>query len=240
MGALLVCAVNGGCAPKAVDPAIEQPPQPAAPIEQIHTVHDDDAVVPFYTESETPVQRRFLAEPTKPATTDPAASDSASDAKDGAASDVKDGSSDQAANAADAPRKTSMPSRDPSGKKSARVGGVRKAVPVDRAAAALFGKWRVDTAQSTQGFVEADSILFLADGRMRTWKGGVIEDGRWTWTVESGIKTGGIDGVPISLGNFEVVAGTMTISIDEQTRVALTPDRIFVAPAPILSPPAAP
>lgn len=228
VAALLVCAVSGGCAPKAADPALEQTPEPAAPIEQIHTVHDDDAVIPFYTESEGPTERRFLTEPTKPAVSEPALTD------------AKDASAAQAANAGDAPRKTSMPSRDPSGKKSARVGGVRKAVPVDRAAAALFGKWRVDTAQSSSGFVEADSILFLADGRMRTWKAGVIEDGRWTWTAESGIKTGGIDGVPISLGNFEVVAGTMTISIDEQTRVALTPDRIFVAPAPFLSPPAAP
>ncbi len=225
---LCLAIVGGGCATKVVDPALEPPQEPVAPIESTLTVHDDDAIVPFYTESDVPTERRFLTEPTNTAKSGPTPTD------------AKDGSTDQVASGDDAPRKTSMPARDPSGRKPARVGGVRKAVPVNRAAAALFGKWRVDLAQSTSGFVEADSILFLADGRMRTWKGGAIEDGRWTWTAESGVKTGGIDGVPISLGNFEVIAGTMSISINEEQRVVLTPDRIFVAPAPLLSPPTAP
>lgn len=228
---LLGCWVGviSGCAPTAVDPALEQPPEVAPVVETTLTVHDEDAIVPFYTESQMAQERRFLTAPTAPAVADSAAKQT-----------NEDGGAVVADSQSAAARKTSMPSRDPTGKKAARVGGVRKAVPVNRAAAALFGKWRVDIALSSVGFVEADSILFLADGRMRTWKSGKIEDGRWTWTAESGIKTGGIDGVPISLGTFEVVAGKMVVSLDDEQRIVLTPDRIFVAPPPVLSVPTAP
>lgn len=225
--------VTGGCAPKAVDPSLEQPVEAGAPIVTTVTAHDEDAIVPFYTESEVVPERRFLAAPTRPESTQPTEKDAA-----GAATTAADGA--VAATDGTTARRTSMPSRDPAGKKPARLGGVRKAVPVNRAAAALFGKWRIDTAQSTAGFVEADAILFLADGRMRTWKSGKVEDGRWTWTAESGIKTGGVDGVPISLGSFEVVAGTMTVSMSDEQRLVLNPDRLFVAPVLLLPQPAAP
>jgi len=115
-------------------------------------------------------------------------------------------------------------------------GGVRKALPVAQAASPLFGKWTVDTERSSKGFVNADSILFLADGRLRVWKGGAPEDGRWTWGPSDGIKTGGIDGVPLTLGPFEQQAGEVIITQSgsgEIQTLVLQPDRLFVAPPPV-------
>ncbi len=137
------------------------------------------------------------------------------------------------------PRRTSMPSRDGKGSKPRPTGGVRKAVPVDLAASALFGKWKVERTSSTEGWVRADAILFLGDGRMRIWREGGVEDGRWTWTKGEGIKTGGIDGVPLILGSFDSVEGTLVVTGVDDKHISLKPDRIFVVPAPV-TPAAAP
>lgn len=132
----------------------------------------------------------------------------------------------------EAVHRTSMPEREKSSGKSARTGGVRKAVPVDQQASALFGLWRVDRAASSGDLIDADRVLFLADGRMRVWRNSTSEDGRWTWTVDAGVKTGGLEGVAFSLGEFALVDGKVVIAPDEEKRLVLAPDRIFVAPAP--------
>lgn len=131
------------------------------------------------------------------------------------------------------PRRTSMPDRDQKGKKKPPVGGVRKASPVDHTASELFGKWKVDQEKSSADFIRADFILFLNDGRMRVWRGGIAEDGRWSWNKVSGIKTGGLEDVPFSLGNFDVIEKNVIITSDEDKSVVLIPDRFFIVPPPV-------
>ena len=135
----------------------------------------------------------------------------------------------------DQPRRTSMPTRDQKKGKPARGGGVRKAVTIDLAASELFGKWKIDQEKSSADFLRADAVLFLADGRMRVWREKGIEDGRWTWNKNDGLKTGGLDGVPFSLGAFELVDGTIVLTSNDDKSVVLIPDRIFIAPSRILT-----
>ncbi len=137
----------------------------------------------------------------------------------------------------DQPRRTSMPTRDQKKKKPTKVGGVRKAVTVDLAASELFGKWKIDQEKSSADFLRADAVLFLADGRMRIWREKGVEDGRWSWNKSDGLKTGGLDGVPFSLGSFEVVNKTVVITSNDDKSVVLIPDRIFIAPPHVLIPP---
>ena len=137
----------------------------------------------------------------------------------------------------DQPRRTSMPTRDQKKGKPIRGGGVRKAVTVDLAASELFGKWKIDQEKSSADFFRADAVLFLADGRMRVWREKGVEDGRWSWNKSDGLKTGGLDGVPFSLGAFEIVNGTVVITSTDDKVVVLIPDRIFIAPPRVLNPP---
>lgn len=137
----------------------------------------------------------------------------------------------------DQPRRTSMPTRDQKKGKPTRGGGVRKAVTVDLAASEIFGKWKIDQEKSSADFLRADAVLFLADGRMRIWREKSVEDGRWTWNKNDGLKTGGLDGIPFSLGAFELVDGTIVITSIDDKSVVLIPDRIFIAPPRILTPP---
>lgn len=143
-----------------------------------------------------------------------------------------DSASTQEDPAKDKPYRTSMPAREKAGVKAARLGGVRKATPVDQQASALFGLWMVDPAGTSADLMDAQRVLFLADGRMRVWKKAGSEDGRWTWTSDAGVKTGGIEGVAFSLGEFEEQNGNITISLDPENKVVLIPDRMFHAPAP--------
>lgn len=101
----------------------------------------------------------------------------------------------------------------------------------------LFGKWKVDQEKSNADFLRADAVLFLADGRMRIWREKGVEDGRWSWNKSDGLKTGGLDGVPFSLGAFEIVDGTVVITSNNDKIVVLIPDRIFIAPPRRLNPP---
>lgn len=143
-----------------------------------------------------------------------------------------DSVSTQEDSAKDKPYRTSMPAREKAGAKASRLGGVRKATPVDQQASALFGLWMVDPSGTSVDLVDAQRVLFLADGRMRVWKKTGSEDGRWTWTSDAGVKTGGIEGVAFSLGEFEEQGGNITISLDPENKVVLIPDRMFHAPAP--------
>ncbi len=206
---------------------------------------DEDTIAPLFTAdtaSATSRSGNSRAQAGLATTKDPADKTTpeteATQEKDQAVRSEKDAVTDPADGQSQ--QRTSMPNRGQKEKKSLAVGGVRKALPVNRAAAALFGKWKVDESNSTPGFVRADSILFIADGRMRIWRNGAAEDGRWTWTKSDGVKTGGLDNFPLALGLFEQENGVMTVSVDGERKVALTPDRLFVAPPPFLPAPKAP
>lgn len=226
-----------------------------APVAVVATQSDDDIVAPLFTDNDSSVTSRSGNSRTQARS----AMTSAEEKKTGGDSTPATGTAqekdskpetdqtvrsekEKVADSADDPshRRTSMPSRGQKEKKGMAVGGVRKALPVNRAAAALFGKWKVDQSVSTPNFVRADSILFIADGRMRIWRNGATEDGRWTWTESEGVKTGGIDNFPLTLGFFEQENGVVAISIDSDRTITLIPDRIFVAPPPVLTAPKTP
>ncbi len=234
----LVFVLLVGCASTAKDtdePAEKQP----APIVNTTIQHQDDLVVALYQEPNS----SGVASATNPRTKAKAVSEvkqeSLVDAPptDSTGKDLTKETAPETSAAEDQPRRTSMPSRDQKKKAPTRVGGVRKAVAVDVAASELFGKWKVDQEKSSADFLRADAVLFLADGRMRIWREKSVEDGRWGWNNGDGIKTGGLDGVPFSLGTFEIVDGTVVITSDNDKIVVLIPDRIFIAPPPALNPP---
>jgi|GEM_PF-847805 len=249
-----VVFVVAGCA--AQENSSDEPSQAVIPPTAIATTEsDEDTIAPLFTAdaaSATSRSGNSRAQASSAATkdaadktggettpeTDAAHKKDAAPEKDQAVRSEKDAVTDPTDNQSQ--QRTSMPNRGQKEKKSSTVGGVRKALPVNRAAAALFGKWKVDQSNSTPGFVRADSILFIADGRMRIWRNAAAEDGRWTWTKSDGVKTGGLDNFPLALGLFEQENGVMTISVDGERKVALTPDRLFVAPPPFLPAPKAP
>lgn len=239
-----VVFIVAGCA--AQENPSDEPSQAVIPSTAIATTEsDEDTIAPLFTANAASAASRSSnsrAQADSTTTKDPADKTTletdATQEKDqvvrsekDAVTDPTDGQSQQ---------RTSMPNRGQKEKRSPAVGGVRKALPVNRAAAALFGKWKVDQLNSTPGFVRADSILFVADGRMRIWRNGAAEDGRWTWTESDGVRTGGLDSFPLVLGLFEQENGVMTVSMNGERQVALTPDRLFVAPPPFLSAPKAP
>ncbi|MSR44302.1 MAG: hypothetical protein EXS15_02960 [Phycisphaerales bacterium] len=182
---------------------------------------DDDDIVPFF---QLPEER---AE--EDTTSAQRTSDQAPAVAKPTPEPVKDDASTESVQL-ESTRRTSMPTRESSTKVQVRGGGVRKAVPVDPGAAALFGKWRITQSSSSTGVIRADSILFLADGQMRIWRDGKVEDGRWNWNASDGVKTGGVDGVAFQLGSFVESDGVMTLVINKEVSVTLTPDRLFVAP----------
>ena len=216
------------------EPAEKEP----TPIVSTTIQHEDDAVVALYQESnssgtDTATNSRTKASSGNVPKPETAQIDAPTDStsKDLAKEIPVDLSTSD-----DQPRRTSMPSRDQKKKIATRVGGVRKAVVVDVAASELFGKWKVDPEKSSAGFLRADAVLFLPDGRMRIWRDKSVEDGRWSWNKSDGLKSGGLDGVPFSLGAFEIVDGTVVITSEDDKRIVLTPDRIFIAPPRTLNP----
>jgi len=198
---------------------------PVAPIVEDRgvIVHEEDAVVDGYAaESERNLQSSRA---------DAEAADPRAVAEQAAAAAAKSREADSVATEAPAaPHKSSMPPRRSGG--TARPGSVRKAAPVDQQAAPLFGLWSIDQTQSTQEQCAADRVLFLADGRMRVWHDGAPEDGRWSWSADTGVRTGGIERVAVELGEFELEPDgkTMVLSPDPTRRVVLVPARMFVAP----------
>lgn len=226
--------------------------QEPLPIGTTQTAHEDDVIAPLYSHDDAmkstasstrtmgsqastamtpPTQDTQEAPPAKPQEARPERMTGAEE-------------TEEEADSTDPKRRTSMPQRRGSTTSVVR-GGVRKALPVAQAASPLFGKWTVDAERSSKGFVTADSILFLADGRMRIWKGGTPEDGRWTWNSSEGIKTGGLNGVPFTLGDFDQEAGNVIITRSgggETQTLVLQPDRLFVAPPSVTTgtPPAPP
>ena len=225
--AMLGTFVFLGCASKKTEPVTS--PEPMAVADDGVVIHEDDRVV-----------EDFKSAPERPDAEDrnTRASASSADPRDVA----KEAAAVQAKEA-DQPEvptvhKTSMPGRQRGD--GARLGGVRKAVPVDRAASVVFGMWKVDKSASSSELLEADRVLFLDDGRMRVWRGSRPEDGRWTWTMDGGVKTGGLNGVAFSLGDFEMEGDLLVLSTDPVTRVVLTPDRVFISPKRKSAPVAAP
>lgn len=217
--------------------------QEPLPIGTTQTAHEDDVVAPLYSHDDamksTSSSARTLVSQAKTAKTPPEQdTQEASPTKQQEARPERVTEADETetqAESTDPERRTSMPQRRGSAKGVVK-GGVRKALPVAQAASPLFGKWTVDAERSSKGFVDGDSILFLADGRMRIWKDGTPEDGRWTWDSSEGIKTGGVNGVPFTLGAFDQEAGDVIITrnVDGETQtLVLQPDRLFVAPPPV-------
>ncbi len=223
--------------------AKDLPPQIAQPKVVSTTQPEDDAVVPQYQEpqlnskpSDRNARSRSSVVTTTPAATTGLVADDQKSSEGRPELTAQDGSADKNDQSqvakADEPRRTSMPNRDQKDKKEKNIGGVRKAVPVDLSAAALFGKWKIDHAKTTVDYFRADFVLFLADGRMRIWRGGGVEDGRWTWNKDEGVKTGGLDGVSFALGSFESKDGEFVITGADDRMVVLVPSRVFVPPQP--------
>ena len=204
-----------------------------APIHATTTQHEDDAVVALYNEQDSVDLASIKISKTK------SVSDSVQKGQEIEATGMKPTNEkpNDSLVSDDQPRRTSMPNRDQKKKGSTRVGGIRKAVAVDVAASELFGKWKIDQEKSSADFLRADAILFLTDGRMRIWRDNSVEDGRWSWNNSDGLKTGGLDGVPFSLGTFEVVDRTIVITSIDDKIVVLIPDRIFIAPTRVLAAP---
>ena len=196
-----------GCESTPTDSEALRGKEAEAPIVATLTQHEEDAVIPFFQEPEVAARTVGVVERVE--------------------RDAPPAPADAVVNQ---PKRTSMPNRTASNKPVVRGAGVRKAVPVDVAAAGLFGKWKVDQEHSSTQILRAASVLFLPDGRMRVWRDGGVEDGRWSWSAGDGVKTGGLDGVAFALGSFEELNGVMTLSIDRVPVVVLTPDRMFVAP----------
>jgi len=218
------------------------PVEEPLPVGTTQTAHEDDVITPLYshddsassaasnTRTPTP-QSGTIKIPPAPEAKDGSPAE-ATGARAERSTEVEE--TEQQTAPTDSSRRTSMPQRR-SSKGATIKGGVRKALPIAQAASPLFGKWTVDTERSTKGFVSADSILFLPDGRMRIWNGGTPMDGRWTWEPDEGIKTGGIDGVPFTLGEFDNQPGEVIITNSaggEIQTLVLQPDRLFVAPPP--------
>jgi len=213
------------------------------PVGTTQTAHEDDVIAPLYrhddvqtstgSNARTSLSSAAANKPSPAPTTEDAAKTEASADRAEQSPDTEE--TTQTSPTTDPERRTSMPQRRGSNSTVVK-GGVRKALPVSQAAAPLFGKWTIDAERSSKGFVNADALLFLADGRMRIWRGGAPEDGRWTWDSSEGIKTGGFDGVPFLLGDFDQAAGEIIISrrSDGETQtLILQPDRLFVAPPPV-------
>lgn len=246
VGVIFVGCVGCNTSPKDID---EIPSPEPAPIVETTIQHEDDVVVVLYDASDpsarmpTSNSRVRLSE-SGVAQTSPTEDGVAEQGgvRQGAATDPSKsnppkGNLDGVSDSQNQPRRTSMPSRDQKNKKAPPVGGVRKALPIDHTASELFGKWRVDQEKSSVGFLRAEFVLFLSDGRMRIWRDGIVEDGRWSWNKVSGIKTGGLDGVPFSLGTFGVVEKNVVITSDDDKSIVLIPDRIFIVPPPVVLPP---
>ena len=219
---IALCVVWNFVGCDSAPPQVPEADEPTPIVEDGVVVHEDDQIVPgFEAASDRPesasINQRADASPVDPRVVAIEAEAAAKAEKLGVEPPAED-----------AKHRTSMPDRV--GTSSPRLGGVRKAVPIDPLASDLFGQWKVDRAATSPELMKADRVLFLADGRMRIWRGSAPEDGRWTWTASDGVKTGGLDGIAFSLGEFEREGGTMVISTDPATRVVLTPDRFFVAP----------
>jgi len=226
----------------------QEPP----PVGTTQTAHEDDVIAPLYKHDEaasSAAANTRTSTPPPGTIKTPAAPKAAGDPSAETTGARAERTTDAAENperaaSTDPERRTSMPQRR--GSTGATVkGGVRKALSVAQAASPLFGRWTVDTERSSKGFVNADSILFLADGRMRVWRGGAPEDGRWTWDSREGIKTGGVERLPFTLGVFDLEAGEVIVTRSgdgEIQTLVLRPDRLFVAPpaATQTGPPTAP
>lgn len=105
-------------------------------------------------------------------------------------------------------------------------------VPVDQAAAPLFGMWRVDAEQSDPAIATYERIWFGPDGRCRGWSKGASTDATWTWQLKEGVIVVGLDSMGSEFPKFNWLGGTLELIDAQDRRVVLVPDRLFVRPAP--------
>lgn len=105
-------------------------------------------------------------------------------------------------------------------------------VPVDLAAAPLFGMWRVDAGRSDRSIASCERIWFSPDGRCRGWSNGASTDATWTWQVKEGVIVVGLDSMGSEFPKFTWLGDALELVDAEDRRVVLVPDRFFVKPAP--------
>lgn len=105
-------------------------------------------------------------------------------------------------------------------------------VPVDQAAAPLFGMWRVDAERSDPSIATYERIWFSPDGRCRGWSKGASTDATWTWQLKEGVIVVGLDSMGSEFPKFNWLGGTLELVDMEDRRIVLVPDRFFVRPAP--------
>lgn len=105
-------------------------------------------------------------------------------------------------------------------------------VPVDAAAAPLFGMWRVDAELSDPDVTSIERIWFSPDGRCRGWSKGSSADATWTWQEKEGVIVVGLDSLGSEFPKFTWLGGRLELVDAEDRRIVLVPDRLFVKPAP--------
>jgi hypothetical protein len=106
-------------------------------------------------------------------------------------------------------------------------------VPVDLAAAPLFGMWRVDTERSDPTIATYERIWFSPDGRCRGWSNGTSADATWTWQPKEGVIVVGLDSMGSEFPTFTWLGGTLELVDIDDRKIVLVPDRLFVKPAPL-------
>ena len=145
--------------------------------------------------------------------------------------------SDAMASSARSDSESSAATSDPSNASSASSSTARRRprlrpVPVDQAAAPLFGLWRVDAERSDPAIATYERIWFSPDGRCRGWSMGASTDATWTWQVKEGVIVVGLDSMGSEFPKFTWLGGTLELVDVEDRRIVLVPDRLFVKPAP--------
>lgn len=105
-------------------------------------------------------------------------------------------------------------------------------MPVDAAAAPLFGMWRVDAGLSDPSIATYERIWFSPDGRCRGWSKGVSTDATWTWQVKEGVIVVGLDSMGSEFPKFAWLGGRLELVDAGDRRIVLVPDRFFVRPSP--------
>lgn len=163
--------------------------------------------------------------PVRPAPTRPRAATRKS--TDAGKSSVRS-DSDTASGAADADGGTSS-----AGTTATRRRPRLRPVPVDSAAAPLFGLWRVDAERSDPAIATYERIWFSPDGRCRGWSKGASTDATWTWQVKEGVIVVGLDSMGSEFPKFTWLGGTLELIDAEDRKVVLVPDRFFVKPSPV-------
>lgn len=105
-------------------------------------------------------------------------------------------------------------------------------MPVDLAAAPLFGMWRIDRERSDPSVATLERVWFSPDGRCRGWSGSASTDATWTWQPKEGVIVVGLDSMGSEFPKFRWVGSAIELLDSADRRIVLVPDRLFVKPVP--------